>query len=115
MCTVKLKFSHKETQENIVVTLEGIKKIPVLSAYAIYSSFKWMSHFQTISIHEESRMGICSSLVVVLYCIMLFIPMTFEIRFQIIENVDPSIICAFLKVWKVSSWFIDRVFTLCTS
>jgi hypothetical protein len=35
---------------------------------------------------------------------------TFEIRWQVIKNVDPSIICAFLKAWEVSNWFIKTVF-----
>jgi hypothetical protein len=50
-CAVQLKFSHKMTKENTVVTLEAIEKYihiytPVLlSTYAIYTTFKWMSHF----------------------------------------------------------------------
>jgi hypothetical protein len=45
-CTVQLKL----TQENTVVTHDAIQKhihiyTPILSTYAIYTTFKWVSHF----------------------------------------------------------------------
>jgi hypothetical protein len=50
ICTVQLQFSHKKTKENTVVTHEAIEKYihihtPILFTYAIYTAFKWMSHF----------------------------------------------------------------------
>jgi hypothetical protein len=49
-CVEQLKFSHKKTQENTVVTHKAIQKYihiyaSILSTYAIYTTFKWMSHF----------------------------------------------------------------------
>jgi hypothetical protein len=39
-----------------------------------------------------------------------FIHKTFLLKWQAIENSDPSIICTFLKAWKVSNWFMKAVF-----
>jgi hypothetical protein len=49
-CMVQLRFSHKKTQENTVVTHKAIQKYihiytSILSTYAICTTFKWMSHF----------------------------------------------------------------------
>jgi hypothetical protein len=65
------------TQENTVVTHEAIKKYvhidtSILSTYAIYTTFKWMSHFYTISIHQESKMHGCLRIVLVPFKIGLF-------------------------------------------
>jgi hypothetical protein len=38
---------------------------------------------------------------------------TYEIRWQIIENYYPSIICVFLKAREVSSWFMEIMLVLC--
>jgi hypothetical protein len=47
---IELNFSHKKTQENTVATHEAIQKYihiytSNLLTYAIYTTFKWMSHF----------------------------------------------------------------------
>jgi hypothetical protein len=44
-----------------------------------------------------------------------FIHKTFEIRWQIIENFDPSIIYAFVKAWQVSSWFMEIALVFCVN
>jgi hypothetical protein len=48
--TVQLKFPHKKTQQNTVVAHEAVQKYihiytSILSSYAIYTTFKWMSQF----------------------------------------------------------------------
>jgi hypothetical protein len=62
ICTERFKFSHKKTQENTVATHEGIQKYihiytSVLSTYAIYTAFKWISHFfrQQVFINKVER------------------------------------------------------------
>jgi hypothetical protein len=53
ICAVQLTFSHKKTQENIVVIHEVIQNTSthifthtaILSTHAIYIAFKWTSNF----------------------------------------------------------------------
>jgi hypothetical protein len=51
MCIEQLKFSHKKTQENTVVTRKAIQKyihmlyILIPATYAIYTTFRRMSYF----------------------------------------------------------------------
>jgi hypothetical protein len=120
MCTVQLKFSHTKTQEKRVVIHKAIQKYiylyrSILSTYAIYTIFKRRSNFYTINVHRQSKLSVCLSIVSVLFKSCVFIHKAFEIRWQITENFDPSIICAFLEAWKVSSWFMKTMLVSCVN
>jgi hypothetical protein len=110
MCTVQLKFSHKKTQENTVVTHKAIQKYihiytPILLTYAIYTIFKWMSHFLNYKYSSTEYNE----------CLFKYRFSTSEIRWKITENFDPSIICVFLKAQEVNSWFMKLVLVSCAN
>jgi hypothetical protein len=109
---------YPEIAVTILVTHKVIQRyIHSCTSYCLFMLFIQPSHgwviIQTTGIHQQSNKSVWLSIVLVLFEIVPFHHKIFDIRWQVIEDFDPSIVCTFLKAWEVSSWFMKTVLVSC--